>query len=188
VGQPIEEVDGEIYGAVGAVSAHAGSMDPAAIDILHVGARVLATIVQMDLRLVGVNKRATRAEEQAMLDRARDHLGLDVLFVGRWERGQRIFEYVSAVRDLKTSLTGRADPLEQTYCLPIVNGEVARFIPDAQLEPSVQGIALTHDMGIGVHLGSPLHLPDGSLYGTICGAVLRPTTRSTPAMRRSSTS
>lgn len=110
------------------------------------------------------------ASIEALLERSRRHLGLDVLFVGRWEDGQRHFEYVSAEGPLRDQLVGTAQPLEETYCLPIVRGEVPRAIPDAQVEPSVQDIGLTHDFGIGAHVGVPLHLPDGEQYGTICGA------------------
>lgn len=111
-----------------------------------------------------------RHSMKVLLDRARAFLDLDVLFVGHWKDGRRTFEHVSADDELRTRLTGTSQPLEATYCQGIVLGRIPRAIPDAQTEPSVAEIAMTHDMHIGAHVGTPLHLPDGSLYGTICGA------------------
>lgn len=107
---------------------------------------------------------------EVLLDRARAFLHVDVLFVGRFAEGQRAFQYVSADDGLRTKLTGASQPLVETFCQAIVDGRLPRAIADAQLEPAAAGIAMTHEMGIGAHVGTPLYLPNGSLFGTICGA------------------
>lgn len=111
---------------------------------------------------------------ELLLDLARAFLDLDVLFIGHWHDGSRTMEYVSAADPLRGQLTSVSQPLEETYCQGIVGGQIPCAISDAQTEQSVAGISMTHDMHIGAHVGTPLHLPDGSLYGTICGASFRP--------------
>ena len=58
--------------------------------------------------------------------------------------------------------------LEQTYCHRVVSGRLPNLITDAQADRRVRDLAGTHDADIGSYIGVPLHLRDGSLYGTLC--------------------
>ncbi len=116
---------------------------------------------------------AERALQQ-ILDRTRQHLGLDVVFVGRWDGGNRVMEYVSAEQSTRDALHGLSQPLEQTYCAHVMDGTIPRVVPDVRDVPDLMELPVTASVGFRSHLGIPLHLPDGRLYGTLCALDPRP--------------
>jgi len=111
---------------------------------------------------------------QRLLDALRDQSGMDVAFVGEWVDGERVFRHVSAAAPLRRQLLGTAHPLEDTVCLALVEDPDLGALPDAGAHPVTAGIAVVADFGIGAHLGIPLRLRDGHLYGTLCCAALHP--------------
>lgn len=126
--------------------------------------------------MVPVRAMSDEAERsiQRLLDALRDQLGMDVAFVGEWVDGERVFRHVSAAAPLRHQLLGTAQPLEDTVCLALVKDAELRALPDAGAHPATAGIPVVEDFGIGAHLGIPLQLRDGRLYGTLCCAALRP--------------
>jgi EAL domain-containing protein (putative c-di-GMP-specific phosphodiesterase class I) len=105
---------------------------------------------------------------QSSLRTLRRHLGMDVGFIGRFEAGCRLFDYVdSLLEDCPVQLRG-SDPLEQTYCGRIAEGLVPGLIRDASKEPGVADLEITQRLGIGAYMSVPLHRKGGELLGTIC--------------------
>ena len=66
-------------------------------------------------------------------------------------------------------MAGRADPLEGSHCALVLAGSVAPVMPDALAVPSMAGVRATHDFGVRGFVGVPITLPDGEVYGTLCG-------------------
>jgi len=52
----------------------------------------------------------------------------------------------------------------------MVAGRLPNLVKDTAADPSVSDLAITRDADIGMYLGVPLQLSDGSLYGTLCCA------------------
>ena len=99
----------------------------------------------------------------------RRHLGVDVAFVGRVEDGRRHLRAVSARDIALEGLAGHADPLEGSHCELVLAGAVDRVIPDARAVPAMLGVRATHDFDVHAFVGVPITLPDGEVYGTLCG-------------------
>ena len=99
----------------------------------------------------------------------RRYLGVDVAFVGRVEDGHRHLRAVSAGNPELEALAGHADPLEGSHCELVLAGSIDRVIPDALAVPAMVGVRATHDYGVRAFVGVPITLPDGEVYGTLCG-------------------
>ncbi|MBC5765704.1 GAF domain-containing protein [Ramlibacter albus] len=98
----------------------------------------------------------------------RSRMKMDVVFVSRFENGQRIFKAVDAApRTAGHVRPGHGDPLEESWCHRIVNGRLPQYIHDAA--PLVEsGEAPPSGKGIGTHLSVPVVLSDGQVFGTLC--------------------
>ncbi len=103
--------------------------------------------------------------EQA-LAAAREQLRMDAAYITTIDsRQQRIDAVVGAVGVLAL-VPGAAFPLEQTYCMRMLSGEMPNVVPDTRLEPAVRDLAVTHE--VGAYIGVPVKLSDGRVHGTFC--------------------
>ncbi len=97
----------------------------------------------------------------------RRRLEMDVALISHFERGRRVIELL----DCETTVPfgpGDSDPLEETYCQPIVDGRLPETIPDTSQNALAMTITATSELDIGAHLGVPIVLEDGTVYGTLC--------------------
>lgn len=102
-----------------------------------------------------------------MLKSIRKHLGMDVAFISHFEPPARRIEYLDSI-PAGPLYPGQRIPLEEGYCLKIVNGELPECIPDTSLVAATQSIPATRSIPIGSHLSVPVELEDGRIYGTLC--------------------
>lgn len=105
---------------------------------------------------------------QSLLNAARDRLSMEVAFIAEFAEGQRLYRYVSndpAVDDIQVD---GGDPLEETYCVRVVQGLLPELIPDAQKNQEAQKLAATRQIPIGTHISVPIRLTDGTVFGTFC--------------------
>ncbi len=103
-----------------------------------------------------------------ILDAVRTHLDMDVAFVSEFTGAERIFRHVSTRLDDAPIHPGDAVPLDEGYCLKVVQGRIPQLIPDAAALPSLDAIPETRAVPIGAHLSVPILLSDGRIYGTFC--------------------
>jgi EAL domain-containing protein (putative c-di-GMP-specific phosphodiesterase class I) len=109
------------------------------------------------------------AEEviRSVLRIARRELGMDAAFVAQFRHGHRVI--VAADDPCGRGLRpGDADELDQTYCQRVVDGRLPELVPDTAAEPVLRDLPITADLGIRSHIGVPVCLPNGQLYGTFC--------------------
>jgi DNA-binding CsgD family transcriptional regulator len=59
-------------------------------------------------------------------------------------------------------------PLDQTYCERVIKNFVPGVIPDTAQEDLVRRLDVTEQADIGSYVAIPIHLSDGTLYGTLC--------------------
>lgn len=116
-----------------------------------------------DLRLLG-----------HALGAIRRHLGMDVAFVSEFRNGRRYFRCVDADGRLAPFKAGDWDPLHESYCGRVAQGELPQFMPDASLEPAAQGLPASRRLAIGAHISVPVTLGDGSVFGSLCAYSARP--------------
>ena len=102
-----------------------------------------------------------------MLDLVRDHMRMEVAFVSEFVGDQRIVREVSASGPTPLTIAC-SDPVEQTYCRRIADGQMDQLIVDARQHPVARTLALTELLGIGCYIGVPIVLADGTTFGTLC--------------------
>lgn len=95
----------------------------------------------------------------------RARLKMDVVFVSEFIDGQRVFRFVEG--EHPPMGPGDGNPLEESWCKQVVDGRMPELVPDARA--IAKDIGLPHtDIAVGAHLSTPIVLPDGSTYGTLC--------------------
>ncbi len=103
-----------------------------------------------------------------ILHAIRQHLKMEVAFVSEFVNDQRIFRYVDSSWTKSPVHVGEGGPLEESYCQRVVDGRLPELINDAQTNPVAAELPATFAIPVGAHLSVPIHLSDGSVYGTFC--------------------
>lgn len=97
----------------------------------------------------------------------RAKLGMDVAFVSQFVDGQRLIQAADTDPGFAPVHAGTCDPVEQSWCQRVVEGRLPEKIIDAA--PYVKsGQAPDPGFAIGTHLSTPVRLPGGRVYGTLC--------------------
>jgi EAL domain-containing protein (putative c-di-GMP-specific phosphodiesterase class I) len=99
---------------------------------------------------------------------ARYCLGMDVAFVTEFKQGRRIFRHIASRTEQVPIKVGDSHPLEESYCQYIVSGEIPSIVDDSHIVPILKTLGATETMKIRAHLGVPIRLSDGSIFGTFC--------------------
>lgn len=102
-----------------------------------------------------------------MLRTVRKHLAMDVAFISHFRETDRVLEHVDADGVAPIS-EGQSIPLEDGYCLKIVQGELPELIPDTSRVPAALELPATRELPIGAHVSVPIALSNGEIYGTLC--------------------
>jgi EAL domain-containing protein (putative c-di-GMP-specific phosphodiesterase class I) len=102
-----------------------------------------------------------------VLKTVRKYLGMDVAFIAQFRDRDRVFETVDAEPGAPLQ-DGFTMPLDQGYCMKLVRGELPRVIPDTGRSSAAMSIPETAAIPIGSHIGVPIVLESGELYGTLC--------------------
>ncbi|QOY93102.1 EAL domain-containing protein [Massilia sp. UMI-21] len=102
------------------------------------------------------------------VDLARICLRMDVAFVSEFKDGRRIFRHIAAAGSALPVQPGHSDPLEESYCQHVVNGTIPAIVDDSHIYPVLKRLGCTEALKIRAHLGVPIWLSDGSVFGTFC--------------------
>lgn len=84
--------------------------------------------------------------------------------IGRVTGGRRYIRYACGPE----LHPGDSDLYADSYCGLLVAGKIDEVVPDTSLVPALCDHPATRRLGVSSHLGIPLMLADGSLYGTLC--------------------
>ena len=101
-----------------------------------------------------------------VLQRLRESLRIDVVFVSEFVEGQRVFRFVDSNGSAPMA-PGDSSPLEQGYCKLVVDGRMPEFVKDVAKLLATVGLPAT-SVSVGAHLSTPIVLTDGQAYGTLC--------------------
>jgi EAL domain-containing protein (putative c-di-GMP-specific phosphodiesterase class I) len=102
------------------------------------------------------------------VDLARICLRMDVAFISEFRNDRRIFRYIAANEGAVPVRVGHSDPLSESYCQHIIDGTIPAVVGDSHVYPALQRLSCTEAMQIRAHLGVPILLSDGSVFGTFC--------------------
>ncbi|MEM1340886.1 MAG: EAL domain-containing protein [Pseudomonadota bacterium] len=116
--------------------------------------------------------RAARDKADSLIDEAlatiRDHFGMPVAYLSRFEGDKTVFRNVSAPGLEDMIKPGDAQKLADVYCPHIVSGALPHLIPDTRHEKLCQDMPITHNLPIGSHVSLPIYNEDDSIYGMFC--------------------
>jgi GAF domain-containing protein len=114
--------------------------------------------------------RIEAAEERHVVEQAlaaaRERLGMDAAYITTIGPDAQTVERVLDNTDAFGQFEGMTVPVEETYCIRMLRGEMPNIVPDTRAEPAVRDLAVTNV--IGAYAGVPVTLPDGRVHGTIC--------------------
>lgn len=102
-----------------------------------------------------------------MLRLIRQRMDMDVVFVSEFTDGRRVFRHVDQDAATPVLAEGASDPLEDSWCQRVVDGRIPQFIPDASAIMDSARLPVP-PFPVGTHISTPLVLPDGRIYGTLC--------------------
>jgi GAF domain-containing protein len=102
------------------------------------------------------------------LEAARQALGMDMAYVADTRHGRQAYVAVAGDGPSFGVLAGSSVALDGTYCQLLLEGKLARVIPDTTAEPLVRELPITARGRIGAYCGIPIVLSDGRVFGTFC--------------------
>ncbi len=105
-----------------------------------------------------------------LLAGARRTTGLQVAFLSRVARGRQVLVAVDEDPGARAPLglvEGTGVDLVDGHGALLLSGRVPTSVPDARSHPVLGALPLTRRLGVGACCGTPVHLPDGSLFGVL---------------------
>ena len=103
--------------------------------------------------------------EQA-LAAAQQHLHMDASYLTTIDDRHQTIHAIVGDEDAAARYQGTVFPLEQTYCLRMLNGEIPNIVPDTRAEPAIRDLDATREFR--AYVGVPVKLSDGRVHGTLC--------------------
>jgi len=100
----------------------------------------------------------------SLLRIVRDQLGLEVIFVGEFEKGRRVFRPGSSVTESSVIERVQSDPEQDSHCLRLVEGQMCTTLRSHGACTSCRP-----EDGMGADIRVPVRFEGGSLYGVLCG-------------------
>ncbi|OUL99528.1 GAF domain-containing protein [Variovorax sp. JS1663] len=104
----------------------------------------------------------------SMLELIREQLGMDVFFVSEFIDGRRVFRHVATAPAMGIIRVGESHTMEDSICQQVIDGRVPSLVRDLRVLRTRQPLPEV-TRPIGAHISVPVVLPDGSIYGTLCG-------------------
>ncbi len=112
------------------------------------------------------------AVSRLVVDYLRSVSSLDLWAVTRVAQGSELFLTATAPTAGIPLLVGDSVPFSQTMCRQMISGAGPRVAPDVRAVQAFQAwvaFADAADIKIESFVGMPIVLPDGALFGTLCG-------------------
>ncbi|SEB05239.1 GAF domain-containing protein [Variovorax sp. YR216] len=98
----------------------------------------------------------------------REQIDLEVVFVGEFAFGRRIFRHVAARDDDAIIEVGQSHEIDKTICQRIVDGRMPNVMESVARVRMQYGLPPEYGV-LGAHIGVPVRFADGGLYGVLCG-------------------
>ncbi len=105
---------------------------------------------------------------QNLLQLVRQQLNMEVAFISEFVDGYRVFRHIESISSFNLIQVGDSNPLDESYCQSVVNGQLPELIKNAQALPQAFKFKATKEVPVGAHISVPLKLSNGHVYGTFC--------------------
>jgi GAF domain-containing protein len=109
--------------------------------------------------------------EQA-LTAARAQLGMDAAYISTIDSRHQTVHAILGAPEVVDRFQDAVVPIEQTYCMRMLNGDIPNVVPDTGAQPALHDLSVTRE--IGAYVGVPVRLSDGRVHGTLCCVSRKP--------------
>ena len=99
-----------------------------------------------------------------VLDSARARLGMEVAWMSTFTEGTQQIQAASGELDAMHVHEGMQPPLEGSYCVRVLSGQLPPVVTGARRNPRTRDLPVTAELGIGSYVGAPVRAPDSVLY------------------------
>jgi EAL domain-containing protein (putative c-di-GMP-specific phosphodiesterase class I) len=103
-----------------------------------------------------------------VMNLARKHLDMDVVFVAEFAEGRQVYHAVPGASGLFALPMGNRAPLGDSYGAQTLRASIPNAVPNARLEALVRELPITREFASDSAVGVPVGLPDGTTYGSLC--------------------
>jgi GAF domain-containing protein len=114
--------------------------------------------------------------EQAV-ELVRSRLQMDVGFISELTDDRHFIRQISTKDGEPPTHVSDSIALAEEYFRKIVEGRLPALIPDTAAVPEAMAILVPREVPIGSHLGVPIRLRDGQIYGAFCCSISAPPRR-----------
>jgi GAF domain-containing protein len=97
---------------------------------------------------------------------AHERLGMDASYITTINARHQTIHAMAGDEDVVARYQGTVFPVEQTYCMRMLNGEIPNIVPDTRSEPAISDLEVTREFH--AYVGVPVTLSDGRVHGTLC--------------------
>jgi GAF domain-containing protein len=97
---------------------------------------------------------------------AQERLRMDASYITTIDSRTQTIHGIFGDADIVSRYQGTVFPVEQTFCMRMLNGEIPNAVPDTRTEPAIGGLDATREFH--AYLGVPVKLSDGRVHGTLC--------------------
>lgn len=125
-------------------------------------------LVKLDSNDSRIESKVIANDLQYLVGIVREHLGLDIAFIAKYDQGRRVFEYVDSKTEQSLLKPNDSDPLDETYCFRITEGDLPEIMTDTHQYPDAHNLPVTEALQIKSYIGVPIRTADGKVYGTFC--------------------
>ena len=114
-------------------------------------------------------RRIEAAEGSDVVERAltaaRERLHMEAAYVTTIDSQKQTIEAIVGETTAPVG-PGTEVPLQETYCMRMLNEEIPNVVPNTHAEPALRDLSATRY--VGAYVGVPVRLSDGRVHGTLC--------------------
>jgi GAF domain-containing protein len=104
-----------------------------------------------------------------LLDAARARLHTDVAYLSEFTPETQVVRSVVGDASAVSVRTGISAPIEDTYCIRVLAGELPPVVTATRRDPRTRDLAVTAELGIGSYVGAPVRAATGDrTVGMLC--------------------
>ncbi|MGY1770586.1 EAL domain-containing protein [Blastococcus sp. SYSU D00813] len=104
-----------------------------------------------------------------LLDAARVRLDADVAWLSEFTPDEQVIRAAVGDREAVPVAPGTATPLEDSYCIRVLAGELPPVVTAARRDPRTRDLSLTTELNIGSYVGAPVRTAPGAPpLGMVC--------------------
>jgi EAL domain-containing protein (putative c-di-GMP-specific phosphodiesterase class I) len=137
----------------------------------------LAKLAAADIDLVNSFGGSAISEDEPdaihrMLAAVREHMGMEIAYISEFVTESLydtvVFRGVDAPGFEHLLAAGDCKKREDTYCHHVMAGSLPGLMTDTAMYPAARHLAVTYSMPVRAHIGVPIYLQDGTVYGMLC--------------------